>query len=83
MQRTTVESKTCQRFWYISGKLVTGCTTQIDPDGGDSGKEWCNLILSDVKPNSKTWGYCLEVMDFDSVRQAVSDFFEQDIAFMK
>ena len=41
MQRVTVESLSCLRFWFNNGKLISGCTTSIDPDGGESGKEWC------------------------------------------
>ena len=82
-QRFTVETKNCLRFWFNNGKLVSGCTTAIDPDGQDSGKEWCNLQESDVTPNGKNWGYCTEDMDWDQVRQAVSDFYEEDLQFMK
>jgi len=81
-QRFTVETKNCLRFWFNNGKLVSGCTTAIDPDGQDSGKEWCNLQESDVTPNGKNWGYCTEDMDWDQVRQAVSDFYEEDLQFM-
>ena len=41
MQRVTVDSKQCLRFWYNQGKIVTGCTTAITPDGSENGKEWC------------------------------------------
>jgi len=53
------------RFWYNQGKIVTGCTTAITPDGSENGKEWCQLQTEEVKPNEKTWGYCVEAMDWD------------------
>ena len=82
-QRVSIESKQCLRFWYNQGKLISGCTTSIDPDGQDTQKEWCNLQETEVAPNEKNGGYCIEDMDWDQVRQAVSDFYEEDLQFMK
>jgi hypothetical protein len=42
-QRVTVEYKPCKKYWYYNWKLIVGCTTSIDPDGLDTGKEWCQI----------------------------------------
>jgi hypothetical protein len=61
----------------LNDRLVIGCTIQIDPDGNEE-KEWCEIDENISGKQEKTWSYCAEDLDMDSVRQAVSNFYEDD-----
>ena len=55
---------------------------QIDPDGNQE-KEWCRIDEELSGKQEKNWRYCTDDLDMDSVRMAVSDFYESDMKLMK
>jgi hypothetical protein len=78
-QRVTVEGTPCKKVWKHNSRTVMGCTTNIDPDGLQE-KEWCRTAQT---KEGKEWGYCDEELDYDSVHQAISDFYEADIKVLE
>ena len=63
--RKTVDQRECKKYWFHNGKLVTGCSIKIDPDGKE-GNEWC--YVENPKPDDATWAICVPMLDFDQVR---------------
>ena len=77
--RKTAEAGVCKKFWLHNNKVISGCTTKINPDG-EEGREWCTV----EKPlENKNWASCIPDLDFDQVRQTTNDFFEADIKLLK
>ena len=80
--RRTINEKICKKKWTYNGRMVVGCIMQIDPDGQQE-KEWCEIDEALSGKSEKTWAYCTDDLDMDSVRMAVSDFYENDMKLMK
>lgn len=80
-QRQTLQGQKCLKWWRIGWKLITGCTTQPDPDGGNTEQEWCRMER-DASTGNKDWGWCQSEMDYDGIRQYVNDYYETEITAM-
>ena len=81
-QRQTEQGNKCLKWWRLDWKLIAGCTTKPDPDGGNSGKEWCRMERE--AGSNKDWGWCESELDYDGLRQYVNDYYETEIiAFNK
>ena len=46
------------KWWKLDEKLISGCTTKPDPDGGNSEKEWCRMEPDPDSSDTKDWGWC-------------------------
>ena len=59
----------CKKFWFHNGRLIWGCTEDIDPDGME-GKEWCRIDKANSRDaeTDKDWDYCFPDIDFNQVR---------------
>ena len=70
------------KWWRLDYKLINGCTTKPDPDGGNTEREWCRAIPDPENPSTKDWEWCASEMDFDGIRQYVNDYYESEIVAM-
>lgn len=53
----------CLKWWKIGAKIINGCTTKPDPNGGNSGREWCRTEKD--LDNNIEWAWCSPELDFD------------------
>jgi hypothetical protein len=55
------------------GHFQSGCTTLPSPEGKEGDlREWCRIQPEDMAKTmdpSKSWGYCTDEIDYDSLRQ--------------
>ena len=76
-QRSTTQGNKCLKWWLLGLKLINGCTTKPDPDGGNTAREWCRMEKD--SDSNKDWSWCQSEMDYDNVRQYVNDYYESEI----
>ena len=67
-KRYTLEQKPCATSFKHDGKFYFDCTDHKAPDGSVSSREWCYLDSPEL--GGKTWDFCVQIIDFDKVREA-------------
>lgn len=66
-KRYTLEEKPCSPIFKQDGEYYVDCTSSRAPDGSQSNREWCYIQSPEL--GGKTWDFCLEIMDYDKLRE--------------
>lgn len=70
-KRYTKDGRKCALAFKQDGVTYTDCTSAKTPDGQIPKEEWC--YIDNPEKGTKTWEYCIPVMDWDKVRSKTQD----------
>ena len=70
-KRYTKDGRKCALAFKQDGVTYTDCTSAKTPDGQIPKEEWC--YIDNPEKGTKTWEYCIPVMDWDKVRGKTQD----------
>lgn len=73
--RKTINGELCAAAFVQDGQTYTDCTIARSPDG-TIGREWCYVEYQNSRESGSYWNFCVEVINYDTVRAKAKEIFE-------